>query len=100
MYDLETLIEKQFGEKGPTLETLYGDSSVLMVSGKPDQVKVVKQLVEFFEKKNASKPPVTRTLDLGELAGQDLVERLQAWGLIDETRGDSARVIGEAIAGT
>ena len=79
LWDLESLLEKHFGEKGPTLDTLYDDRTVLLVSGKPDQIKVVKRYVDMFEKKNSTKPDVTRTVDLGQLNAKEVKEQLELW---------------------
>ncbi|MBN1344496.1 MAG: hypothetical protein JXQ73_17535 [Phycisphaerae bacterium] len=91
LYDLESLLEKQFGKKAPTLETLYGDSSVLMVSGNPNQIAAVRKLVDMFEEKNKSKPPVTRTVDLGTLKGDEIKQYLERWGYLGKK--DTAEVL-------
>ncbi len=85
VWDLETLITNHFGEKkAPTVETFWDDPTTLMVSGKPDQVKIVEKFVQMFEDKNKLKPPVTRTLDLGELQAKDLAQRLVDYGLVSD----------------
>ncbi len=92
-YDLEGILEKRYPpKKGPTLETLYDDPSVLMIYGKPDEIRDVKQLVKMFEDKNRSKPPITRTLELRELDATKLMSQLKDWGYLKDS--DKTSVIG------
>jgi len=92
-YEIENILEKRYGtKKGPTIETMYGDSSTLMVYGKPDEIKAVRELVEMFEKKNMSKPPVTKLIELKDVSGEMLKRQLSDWGQLKP--GDTAEVVG------
>ncbi len=51
VWNVEPLIEKLFGTKGPSLDYISFTKYILVYDAKPDEFKTIKQLVALFDKK-------------------------------------------------